>query len=90
MLIKDQTVLRQQEFLQMTNNPTDMQIIGMQGRAEMLRSIAKSMDLPDDIIPPKEQLMQQAEQQLRQQQQQIMGADADAGDEQGGDDAEPA
>jgi hypothetical protein len=90
MLLKDQTVLRQQEFLQMTNNPTDMQIIGMQGRAEMLRSIAKSMDLPDDIIPPKEQLMQQAEQQLMQQQQQIMGADADAGDEQGGDDAEPA
>ena len=50
---KDAAQLRRNEFLQATNNPTDMQIIGLEGRAEVLRSAARTLDLnPDKIVPP--------------------------------------
>jgi hypothetical protein len=56
-LVKEQQQMRRAEFLQQTNNPVDMSIIGPEGRAEALRSIADGLDLPD-IVPEKEALLQ--------------------------------
>jgi hypothetical protein len=51
---------RQLEFLQITANPMDMQIIGPKGRAEILRSVAQDIGLPgNDIVPSEEQIEQQ-------------------------------
>jgi hypothetical protein len=51
---------RQLEFLQLTANPIDMQIIGPKGRAQVLRSISERLGLPGaDIVPSAEQLENQ-------------------------------
>ena len=44
--------MRQLEFLQLTNNPVDLQITGVPGRAEVLREVAHGMGLKSDIIVP--------------------------------------
>jgi hypothetical protein len=50
---KESAQVRRNEFLQATNNPTDMQIIGLEGRAEVLRMSASTLDMnPDRIVPP--------------------------------------
>lgn len=50
---KDAAQVRRNEFLQATNNPTDMQIIGLEGRAEVLRSTVRTLDMnPDRVVPP--------------------------------------
>jgi hypothetical protein len=52
MMIKDTAQLRRNEFLAATANPIDMQIIGVKGRAALLREAARSLDMdPDDIVP---------------------------------------
>lgn len=57
---------RQLEFLQITANPMDAQIIGIQGRAKILRSISSEIGLDGEgIVPPDDQLaasIQQAQQ----------------------------
>lgn len=57
---------RQLEFLQITANPMDTQIIGIQGRAKILRSISSEIGLDGEgIVPPDDQLaasIQQAQQ----------------------------
>ncbi len=59
LFIKEQQQVRRSEFIQNTNNPTDMQIIGLKGRAELIRGAAKALDLPvDKIVPKDEELMQ--------------------------------
>lgn len=56
-LIKDQTAMKLGQLLQATANPLDAQIIGPEGRAEMLRGAMKANDLPaDKILPDKLQL----------------------------------
>ena len=51
---------RQLEFLQLTANPIDMQIIGPMGRAQVLRSVADKLGLPgENIVPSEEQLQAQ-------------------------------
>jgi len=52
LLTKDITRMRQQEILQATLNPLDAQIIGVDGRAEMLRSALKSADFDAEKIVP--------------------------------------
>jgi hypothetical protein len=49
---------KQLQFLQITANPVDIEIIGKQGRARVLRSIASNMGLPDDIVPDDQTLAQ--------------------------------
>jgi len=67
---KEQMMMRQQQLLAMTNNPTDMSIIGLDGRLEQLNEVFKSGDIPPDrILPSREELMQK--QQAQQAQQQI-------------------
>lgn len=50
---KEAAQVRTIEFLAQTLNPLDSQIIGLEGRAELLRHAAKRLDLnPDKVIPP--------------------------------------
>lgn len=60
--------LRRNEFLQVTNNPVDVQITGLPGRAEVLRSVASGLDLnTDKIVPPEDTLQQNLQQGQAQQ-----------------------
>lgn len=67
---------RQIEFLTATNNPTDMKIMGLPGRAAVLRSVSTTIGMPGDNIVPSEdaidQMMKQQQAQARQ------GGDIDA------------
>lgn len=48
---------RQLEFLQLTGNPVDMQIIGPKGRANVLRAVSDGLGLPGaDIVPSEDQM----------------------------------
>jgi len=78
---KEAAQLRRNEFLMATGNPVDLQIIGLEGRAEILREAAKGLNLnPDKIVPPVSVLKQRAaaaqiaamQQQQQQQQQQAV------------------
>lgn len=59
---------RQIEFAQATNNPTDMKIIGLKGRANILRAITGTIGMSGEKVVPSEQAMEQMEQQEKQQQ----------------------
>lgn len=55
---KEQDRVRQLEFLQLTGNPIDMQIMGIPGRATILRSIAETLGLdPEKVIPEDEAIL---------------------------------
>jgi len=80
---KEAAQLRRNEFLMATGNPVDLQIIGLEGRAEILREAAKGLNLnPDKIVPPVSVLKQRAAaaqiaamQQQQQQQQAVPSND---------------
>ena len=64
---RDQMNVRRVEFLQATANPIDSQIVGVQGRAAILREVAKGLAMPvDDIVPSNEKLEIIEEMQRRQ------------------------
>lgn len=55
--VKETVNMRRLEFLNATANPVDMQIIGIPGRAAILREVAKGLQMPiDDIVPSREKL----------------------------------
>lgn len=60
--------MRRNEFLQTTGNPIDMQIIGLDGRRELLRENAKSLKMnPDKIVPSrKDMISTRVEEQVKQ------------------------
>ena len=69
---KESAQIRRNEFLAATANPIDMQIIGMPGRAAVLREAAKTLDMNvDDIVPDPDQvkLMQEIQQKMQMMQQ---------------------
>ena len=76
--VKETVNVRRIEFLQATANEVDAQIIGREGRAAILREVAKGLQMPvDDIVPSRERLAYQdklqaeamaMEQQAQQQQ----------------------
>jgi hypothetical protein len=48
---------RQLEFAQITANPTDLEIMGIQGRASLLRSLSNNIGMDgENIIPSEEQI----------------------------------
>jgi len=54
LLAKEQMIQRTNEFLAQTNNPTDIQIIGLEGRAELLRVAAQSLGIDvSKVVPDK-------------------------------------
>jgi len=81
-IIKEQLMQRRIEFLNATNNETDRKIMGLEGRATVLRDAAKSLDsraggvvkTPEQIEELEEQEQRQQEQMLQVQMQQILAA----------------
>ncbi len=53
LIAKEQQQIRKTEFLAATNNPVDNQIMGLEGRAELLRDILATMDVNVDKIIPE-------------------------------------
>jgi TolA-binding protein len=45
--------LRRNEFLTATANPMDSQIVGLEGRAEILREVAKGLQMDINKVVPK-------------------------------------
>jgi hypothetical protein len=60
---------RQIEFLTATNNPTDMKIVGMGGRAAVLRSVATTIGIQGDQVVPSDDQLEKMEAAEKQQQQ---------------------
>lgn len=92
MIAKEQQMIRRNEFLEQTNNPVDMSIIGPEGRAALLRESVKSFDLPvDDVVPDRETIQLNAQKAMMAEMQanQMGGATATdpAGNPAGGTDA---
>jgi hypothetical protein len=55
--VKETTNVRRIEFLNATANPVDLEIIGRDGRATILREIAKGLQMPaEEIVPSREKL----------------------------------
>lgn len=70
---------RQLEFLSITANPIDSQIMGPAGRAVVLRNVAQGIGIEgDDIIPSEEDLAAMKKQQDEMQQMQMAQAGAEA------------
>ncbi len=62
LVIMEQLQIRRMEYLNATNNPTDMQIIGLKGRAAIHKETIRSLKMPvDDIIPDQDSIDAQAE-----------------------------
>ena len=63
---------RQLEFLQNTNNPVDIDIMGMKGRGSVLRSVSQTIGLDgEDVVPSDDEL--QKKQDAKEQQNQTPG-----------------
>lgn len=73
---REQDRMRQLEFLQITNNPMDMQIVGLPGRATVLRSVASNLGLEHENVVPDDKTLQQMQQAMMLQQQAQAAAQA--------------
>ncbi|WP_417518739.1 hypothetical protein [Marinobacter sp.] len=69
LVAKEQNQLRLQDMLAQTANPLDMQILGLEGRAELLRKAFHGVDIGSEFVPSEEEL--RAKQQQLQQQEQL-------------------
>lgn len=73
---------RRNEFLNILANESMMQIVGIEGIADILREMAKSLGLGHNIIPSRVQLkFQQAQNKIEQAKAQQMQAEAEAAKE---------
>jgi hypothetical protein len=70
LITKESAQVRRNEFLQATGNPIDMQIIGLEGRAELLREASKALNMnPDRVVPSLSVIKQRAAMAQMQQMQ---------------------
>ena len=68
MLLREIQLQKVSEFMDRTNNPIDQQIIGIEGRADLLRVMADLMHLENrDIIPTEQELKTRVEQAQQEQ-----------------------
>lgn len=74
---------RQLEFLQVTANPLDAQIMGAKGRAKVLRSVSETIGIPGDGLVPDEAELEQI-QAMQTAQAQAEAAGKAAGGQGGG------
>lgn len=75
---------RQIEYLQTTNNPTDMKIMGIKGRATVLRSVSNTIGLDgEEIVPPDEMLEKMEAQEKQGSQQAAIEQHVEAGVQKG-------
>lgn len=78
---KEAAQQRRNEFLQITANPFDLQIMGLEGRAEVLRAQAKTLELNTDKVVPSAIV-------LKQRAMMMAMAGQQPGQEQGGEEGE--
>jgi hypothetical protein len=69
---------RQLEFLQITANPIDSQIVGPKGRAAILRSVSQTIGLNGEEIVPSDDKLEAMEQQQQAQQAAVAAAGGQA------------
>ncbi len=78
LVAKEQQLVRMRETLAATNNPTDIEILGVEGRAKMLKATLEGLDLGvDDVIPDDhkiKKIMEKIEQRNAMMMQMGMGA----------------
>lgn len=81
LVAKEAAQVRLNEFLMATANPIDMQIVGMDGRAELLRSAVKRLDLPNPtkVVPSQTEVMRRAALAQMQQMQMAQHAQTQQG-----------
>jgi len=85
---REQDRVRQLEFLQLTGNPIDMQIVGLPGRAAVLRKVAGNLGLDWETIVPSDEELQAM--MMAQQQAALEGASQQPGpDGESSDKAQP-
>ena len=78
LIAKEAVQTRRNEFLAATANPVDLQIVGMEGRAYLLRELAAGLQMDTDKIVPSPEMLkfksqQAAVQQIMTQQAQMGG-----------------
>ena len=79
LLAREAVQVRRNEFLAATNNPVDLQIVGPEGRAYLLRELAKGLQMDTDKLVPTTEALKFKQQQIQdamavvQQQQQQQG-----------------
>lgn len=67
-MAKEAERTRQLEFLQLTANPIDMQIVGIEGRAEVLRQVANDLGLQGaPVVPTRDEMLQRQASALQAQ-----------------------
>jgi hypothetical protein len=87
---REQLNARRVEFLTATANPIDAEIIGIPGRATILREVAKGLSMPvNEIVPSRDKLEIQEKMKQMTQAQQPMAPPGEPGG-QGGQQAPPA
>jgi hypothetical protein len=78
LIVAEQLNARRNEFLLSTNNDADMAIIGLDGRAKILREQAKGLKLTDDIVPSDADLEVKLQQTMMAEQQAAEAEQANA------------
>lgn len=71
LVAKEAAQVRLNEFLAATGNPIDMQIVGLDGRAELLRQAVKRLDINSDKVVPSATVVKQRAAQAQMQQMQM-------------------
>ena len=62
LIMMEQLQIRRMEFLQATNNQTDMEIIGKAGRAAVLKETVRALKMSvDDVVPDPASIEEQAD-----------------------------
>jgi len=60
LIMMEQLQIRRMEFLNATNNPTDMEIVGTRGRTAVLKETVRALKMPvDDVIPDPDSIANQ-------------------------------
>jgi len=76
LIVAEQLQLRLNEWLQNTNNPLDLDIIGKRGRAAGLREAARYLKLPTtEIVPDDSEMERREKMEAQLMRAQIMGAE---------------
>jgi hypothetical protein len=57
LVAKEAAQVRRNEFLAATANPIDMQVLGVEGRAQILREVVKTLDMDTDKVIPTPEMM---------------------------------
>ena len=70
LLVKEQVQQRVLELLGMTNNPVDLEILGIEGRADMLREVFRANDMKS-LVPSRDDFARRMQEQQEQQGEQV-------------------